>query len=313
MEKPSAGDAVTIEGALKNGAMLQTVIVFTIDGVTWREPAGPPSWGGRWIHGNAHDSIRIYCPTDSMSWVEIPPGAMHGGGHGGFQFPDSIFAGFLEMFGDSLPARPDSALFGFHFYMANPAGHCIHGKDASVHFMKKLRMGFHYGDNDSTFAPLAKMLSQNEVEVRYWNENSQQWIVEGDVAIDPIQQVIYLQTRDASSYYAIIVTSSATDVVSENMAVPQEISLLQNYPNPFNPRTVISYRLEKAGTQVNLNIYNVQGQLIRTLFQGTQSAGLHQMVWDGKDNFGNSMVSGVYIYKLQAGQTTLSRRMIFMK
>ena len=85
-----------------------------------------------------------------------------------------------------------------------------------------------------------------------------------------------------------------------------------NYPNPFNPETQISYTLSNS-EHVTLQIFNMQGQLIRTLVNGMQSAGSHSVKWDGTNEAGEKVVSGVYVYKLQAGNDSVSRRMMLMK
>ncbi|NOZ60534.1 MAG: T9SS type A sorting domain-containing protein [Calditrichaeota bacterium] len=313
VEKPSAGSIVTVEGGINEGRLMPVIIVYTIDGQTWREPTGPAPWAGRWVHQNWRDSVRIFCPTDSLSWMDIPPGAMHGGGHGGMMFPDSMFVEFMHIFGDSLPGQPDSAMFGFHLNFSNPSGRCMQGRGVPVRFAKRLRIAFHYGNRDSAISPLAKVLRQGNVVLKYWDENAQQWFSENQIEIDPNQEIIYFKTQDVNSYYALTIAGSTTDVEINEAVLPEKISLGQNYPNPFNPSTAISYRVDLSGTSVSLRVYNLNGQLIRTLYEGVQNAGMHQIQWDGRNSAGNLVSSGIYIYKLHAGETTLSRRMIFMK
>ena len=73
-----------------------------------------------------------------------------------------------------------------------------------------------------------------------------------------------------------------------------------NYPNPFNPSTTIKYSLPKAG-HLKLSIFNVRGQLVKTLLDGVRPAGEDQtIVWDGSDNQGSSVSSGVYFYEARA-------------
>jgi len=81
---------------------------------------------------------------------------------------------------------------------------------------------------------------------------------------------------------------------------PKTYQLKQNYPNPFNPTTSISYQLS-AGSDVKLMIFNVRGQLIRTLVSGQQAAGRYQVMWNGLDEHGRQVASGIYLYRLQAG------------
>lgn len=99
----------------------------------------------------------------------------------------------------------------------------------------------------------------------------------------------------------------------ENLeAVPVLFSLHQNYPNPFNPSTIINYSLPSA-SQVELRIYNTLGQEIRTLVNSTQPIGSHQAIWDGRDNSGNFVTSGVYFYRIQAGDFLETRRLLLLR
>ena len=88
--------------------------------------------------------------------------------------------------------------------------------------------------------------------------------------------------------------------------------LHQNYPNPFNPTTTIRYSVESAG-EVELRIYNMLGQIVRTLVKGTKLAGEYSVVWDGKDGFGRQVTSGQYFYRFKAGEQQSTRAMILLK
>lgn len=95
-------------------------------------------------------------------------------------------------------------------------------------------------------------------------------------------------------------------------ALPREFQLYQNVPNPFNPITSIHYQLSMDG-DINLSIYNVYGQLVRTLAQGEQVAGRHVVEWDGLDETDHKASSGVYLYRLQAGAQMQTRKLMLMK
>lgn len=95
-------------------------------------------------------------------------------------------------------------------------------------------------------------------------------------------------------------------------SVPSNYSLSQNYPNPFNPTTSIDFTIEN-NEEVNLSIYNLNGELVAVLANGHHVAGTHSFVWNGKDNNGISVASDVYIYTLSTGSNTISKRMIFLK
>ncbi|MCK4653419.1 MAG: T9SS type A sorting domain-containing protein, partial [Candidatus Cloacimonetes bacterium] len=85
-----------------------------------------------------------------------------------------------------------------------------------------------------------------------------------------------------------------------------------NYPNPFNPETTISYELSENG-KVNLSIYNIKGQKVNTLVNEVLPAGEHSAIWNGNDSNGNRVGSGIYFYKLRAGDYREVRKMVLLK
>ncbi|MDA3812758.1 MAG: M14 family zinc carboxypeptidase [Candidatus Cloacimonetes bacterium] len=94
--------------------------------------------------------------------------------------------------------------------------------------------------------------------------------------------------------------------------VPVKTELTGNYPNPFNPTTTISFSTKEAG-QVSLNIYNMKGQLVKTLVNEHLEAAYHDVVWDGKDNSNKPISSGIYFYKMRSNNYTATKKMILMK
>ena len=103
----------------------------------------------------------------------------------------------------------------------------------------------------------------------------------------------------------------------ERLLVPEKSKLLQNYPNPFNPETWIPYQLSQD-ENVTISIYNVKGQLIRTLNIGNQIAGIYMTkeraaYWNSKDAVGESVSSSVYFYQLKAGGFSAIRKMVIVK
>lgn len=111
----------------------------------------------------------------------------------------------------------------------------------------------------------------------------------------------------------VLGTEAFAETESEGVSlVPVDYALESNYPNPFNPETVIRYSLHAQGT-VELAIFNVLGQRIRTLVQANQTSGTYEVRWDGRDETGLSVASGVYIYRLQADGFTASRKMLLLR
>lgn len=94
--------------------------------------------------------------------------------------------------------------------------------------------------------------------------------------------------------------------------LPSEFQLLQNYPNPFNPETEIVYKLP-AAFDVELLIYNPIGQIISTLVKQRQAAGVYSARWNGRDQSGREMASGLYFYRLQAGNFVQIRKMTLLR
>jgi len=105
---------------------------------------------------------------------------------------------------------------------------------------------------------------------------------------------------------------TSADGEDEESQNPSVYALGQNHPNPYNPVTQITYQLPQPGV-VSLKIYNVQGQLVRTLVNEYKSAGTHSISWNGRSDLGMEVSSGIYLYRIQAGNFTDTKRMILIK
>jgi hypothetical protein len=151
-------------------------------------------------------------------------------------------------------------------------------------------------------------LSSGLVELVFFYESKSQPMEMRSVAINDTQLSSSI-IGDDSAYpvYNIKVTSADLS----NTVVPV-LSLEQNYPNPFNPTTSIMYSINEPGS-VSLDIYNVKGQLVKTLYQGNAEIGSHTAIWNGLDNSGNACSSGVYFYRLRTPKTSLVRKMLMLK
>lgn len=101
-------------------------------------------------------------------------------------------------------------------------------------------------------------------------------------------------------------------IADQISAVPSKFSLAQNFPNPFNPSTTIAYDLNKAA-DVELAVYNILGQKIRTLVTKNLQAGEYSAQWNGRNNEGNLVASGIYFYQLKAGDQIQVRKMLLMR
>jgi choice-of-anchor B domain-containing protein len=94
--------------------------------------------------------------------------------------------------------------------------------------------------------------------------------------------------------------------------IPQTTEIYPNYPNPFNPSTTIKFDLAK-NQLIQLNIYNILGQKVRSLYSGLKAAGQHEFLWNGNNDIGQTVSSGIYFYRLITANKILTHRMIFIK
>lgn len=113
---------------------------------------------------------------------------------------------------------------------------------------------------------------------------------------------------------AIRFTTTAPDsyVSNEDAVATIPVSNLRNFPNPFNPNTTIAFE-SKAATTASLNIYNMRGQLVRELHKGAIPAGNNSFTWDGTDDSGQNVATGLYLYRLQTPSASYARKMLLMK
>lgn len=145
----------------------------------------------------------------------------------------------------------------------------------------------------------------------------------GSVAADPLEENYSYIDNDISSLSGLDVTyrleaintDGSTAILAErDVTVPRaELALHQNYPNPFNPGTVLSFTLPERAA-VTLDIYDVSGRLVRRLVEGEEmEAGLREFHWDGNNDAGRSVSSGIYYCRLTAGKATVTRKLVLMR
>ena len=115
----------------------------------------------------------------------------------------------------------------------------------------------------------------------------------------------------AIRYTAVDLNIWYVDDDDEVIPVPENM-LSQNFPNPFNPSTTIQFNIPRSG-DVRLSIYNVKGQLVNTLVNEYLIAGQHSVVWEGRDNYGRDVASGIYFYRLETEGGVETKRMVLLK
>ncbi len=118
--------------------------------------------------------------------------------------------------------------------------------------------------------------------------------------------------KGADIWANVLDWNNPVGIESKATFVVKTFELRQNYPNPFNAATTITYSLFTSAP-IELTIYNFLGQKVRTLVKKSQPAGQYQINWDGKDEYGHDVVSGVYLYQLKTGDFTKTKKMILLK
>jgi len=143
-----------------------------------------------------------------------------------------------------------------------------------------------------------------------------------DYIVDPDGIVQYAATEyrptEMSTIIERFLPTGIGDDGGENISgsrIPRGFLLRQNFPNPFNPSTTIQFELDavKAQADVDLSIYSLRGKRVRTLVSGTLDKGSHVVHWDGTDDRGTPLPSGVYIYRLAIGGDNSTRKMLLVR
>ncbi|KAF0152410.1 MAG: hypothetical protein FD143_1048 [Ignavibacteria bacterium] len=134
---------------------------------------------------------------------------------------------------------------------------------------------------------------------------------------DGIFATVEVTLKDKETAVSITGSAKLNDEISSSLnakvrEIPTEFALSQNYPNPFNPTTTIKFQVAQDA-KVNLVVYDMLGQRVRTLVDGIQEAGFYTVRWDGSNDFGSKVSSGIYIYRLQAGSFVSTMKMNLMK
>ena len=169
------------------------------------------------------------------------------------------------------------------------------------------------GTGSYTWGSTTEMIAN----VQDWLDNPANnfgWIIRGDE--ETSQSVKGFSTKEGSTPPMLTVTfTPPTSVEDRDNAIPSQFSLKQNYPNPFNPSTVINYTIPQSlnASQITVEIFNLLGQRVKTLVDAKQVAGEHSIQWDGKNEAGNLVTSGIYLYRLKAESFVEMRKMTFIR
>ncbi|MBL7095854.1 T9SS type A sorting domain-containing protein, partial [candidate division KSB1 bacterium] len=157
------------------------------------------------------------------------------------------------------------------------------------------------GQADYDYATIVKLTAVNHTNYKFvqWNEDP------GDTA--KVKFVTMNEDRALTAWFES--TVSVSDIFEP---IPTDFALKQNYPNPFNPETTIEYQLARD-CEVQITIYNINGQQIKHLINEDQSAGNYSIIWNAKNQYGDKIPSGIYLYQIRTKFFTTVRKMLLLK
>ncbi len=175
---------------------------------------------------------------------------------------------------------------------------------------------------------MSGMISVSEGLILYLGSNAlpQDYEYSLDAVTNAVFTLQYTAPTPAVNYNGIVIISSndpnnpavmlnvevSPYVSNDDPHTPANTALKGNYPNPFNPETAIRFSTKESGP-VRLNIYNIKGQLIKSLVDSNLPSGSHTVIWNGKDESGRSVSSGVYLYRMETPSYTKTMKMMLMK
>lgn len=172
------------------------------------------------------------------------------------------------------------------------------------------KISFGYSESILTLSGI----DENDLVIAYYDTILSKW-KKLPTEVDVVKKIATANTKHFSLWSLadnndnVITDIEETPEIEE---IPQEYFLFQNYPNPFNPMTAIRYQIKKL-TPVNLTIYNLLGQKIRELINREIPAGTYEIIWDGKSDIGVPVSSGIYFYRLKAGNFIQTKKMVLIR
>lgn len=310
VQRPMNGDKVNIVGGLINYDSIPMIIVYSLNGIVWRDSNSiGEHLGGDWAHRNMNDSVFIHSLFDNKDWMTVKPGWYNGGGmHGGGTMTDSLFFQMLEVYPQNIPFTERENVFaGYEFGVFLPDGQNNMwnggGCGGMMNFNSSIDFNLHFNEKQIN----GLNLSGKNIQVKYWDPQSNNWQEITDAAVSLTTGTVNFNLNTASNY--VILTSSTVTAVENSVGnnLIVEYELMQNYPNPFNPATSINYKLPNAGF-VSLKVYDVLGREVSVLVNQFQQAGNYNVSFNAA-----KLASGIYFYKLHSGSFVSVRKMMLIE
>jgi hypothetical protein len=178
-------------------------------------------------------------------------------------------------------------------------------------FMGTNQITIRYEDADLIVDSLT-IGDESTIQIYQWDYNISQWTgIGGSVNAE----VNFIEaTITEPGVYGAFTSEVITDVEDDDYGnvLPYKFELSQNYPNPFNPVTTINYSLPRR-SKVKIEIFNILGRKVITLFEDSKPAGDYQITWDGNDSNSQKVSTGIYFYRFKAGDYVETKKMLLLK
>ncbi len=299
-QRPEQGDEISVNGGLMNDFMgYPSVMVYELNGLTWRSSTGPHPWSGMWMHRDWDHETNVYCQSDSASWLNFPAGCFGGQGMmGQWMFPDSLFCQFEEIHPDYAPGDMDSTLIDCYFVdLEDPQGSGMMGQMGSGSGMRRMQGDpeFHLKYHDFRLSQRGFM--DEGLMLKAWDSSNKEWVVINDFNLNQDAQAFTFSRNKVYSYYGVFATKSFSTSSDFGRFEFNESLSLKSYPNPIISQTTIEFDIPVAG-QLSVSVYDIFGRKITTLVNQEFAAGNHRVVWNMHDA-GTKVSPGQYIVMLE--------------
>ena len=183
-------------------------------------------------------------------------------------------------------------------------------------------LGFWDFDGDGLKEALIEEQNHSYLSFVNWETSEVEFILGDTISGISYEAKSAVDIDNDGKYELIVETNGRVEIWGDGTTVgisggsptytPQAYTLSQNYPNPFNPSTKIEYAVQQAG-HVTIKVFNLRGELVKTLVDQDRPSGEYSAVWDGKNDIGNSVASGQYFYQLSVGDFVTSKKLLLLK